>query len=69
MNIIKKITISLSESDVREIVAEYLARQGYKVSKTDVQLIVGNEWHGYGMDEHQVAVFKECSVIIKGEIK
>lgn len=69
MNVNKTITISLSETDVKVIVAQYLNHEGYKVSPEDVKLEVGNEWRGYGMSEHQVPCFKGCSVVLKGETK
>lgn len=65
MNIENKITITLSETDVKEIVAEYLTKQGYNVTINNVSLNVGIDWVGYGMDEHQVARFKECVAVVK----
>lgn len=67
MNIESKITITLSENDVKEIVADYLNKKGYKVSVDNVTLSVGIDWVGYGMDEHQVARFKECTAVVKGQ--
>ena len=67
MQIKKKLTISLTESDVKEIIADYVIQQGFKATKDDVNLVVGNEWHGYGMGEYQSPVFKECTVNVKGE--
>lgn len=69
MNITKKITISLSESDVKEIVADYIVQQGFKATPNDVELIVGTEWRGYGMGEYQTTCFNECRVTVKGETK
>lgn len=63
----KKMTISLSETDVKEIVADYMVAHGFKVTTEDVTLVVANEYRGYGMGEYQTAVFKECSVTVKGE--
>lgn len=65
MNIENKITITLTERDVKEIVADYLTGEGYKVSADNVTLSVGIDWVGYGMDEHQVARFKECVAVVK----
>ena len=65
MNIENKITITLTERDVKEIVAEYLTGKGYKVPADNVTLSVGIDWVGYGMDEHQVARFKECVAVVK----
>ena len=67
MNITKKITISLSEYDVKEIIAEYLTKEGYKVNPSGVNLVFGTKWVGYGMDEHQETYFKECTAVVKGE--
>lgn len=66
MDIEKKITITLSENDVKEIVAEYLTNKGYKVTPENVNLIVSNMWVGYGMSEHQQPYFKECTAVVKG---
>ena len=62
MKIVKSITITLSENDVKTIVAEHLKNEGYSVDVDKVILSVGNKWVGYGMDEHQVPYFKECTV-------
>lgn len=62
----KKMTISLSESDVKEIVADYMVANGFKVTTGDVKLTVEMEYRGYGMGEYQTAVFKECSVTVNG---
>lgn len=67
MKINKKLTISLCENDVKEIVADYLVQQGFKVTTTDVTLVVENEWHGYGLGEYHAPRFKECTVTVKGE--
>ena len=65
MNIENKITITLSENDVKEIVAEYLTEKGYKVTPANVTLSVGSTWVGYGMDEHLEACFEECVAVVK----
>lgn len=57
MNIKKNITIHLSEGDVKEIIADYLKKEGYSVEAEDVRLTVG-----YSMNEHY---FKEASVCCK----
>lgn len=67
MDIKKKIMIKLTELDVKEIVADYLTKEGYKVSADNVTLSVGNKWQGYGMGEQQVPYFKECTAVVKGE--
>ena len=67
MNIEQKITFTLTEDDVKSIVAEYLSEKGYSVSAKDVKLNVSNQWVGYGMDEHQVPCFESCTAVVKGE--
>ncbi len=67
LHIEKRMTMHLSEEDVKKIVAEYLSRKGYKVLADDVKLSVGTRLEGYGPMEHNVTYFKECSVEIKGE--
>lgn len=67
MKINKRLTISLTENDVKEIIADYIVQQGFKVTTEDVKLVVTSEWRGYGMGEYQSPCFKECTVTVKGE--
>lgn len=67
MNLKTKITITLSEDDVKEIVADYLTKNGYSATPNDVKLVCTNKWVGYGMDEHTEPAFKECVATVKGE--
>lgn len=62
MEIKKNITIELSENDVKEIIADYLQREGYKVTVDDVSLLVGSRTEGYGLAEHPVKYF-ECAYV------
>ena len=64
MNIEKKITISLSEDDVKNIVADYLVKEGYKVTSKDVNLSVKTKLEGYGLAEHQVTYFDGCTATV-----
>lgn len=65
MNIKKNITIHLSAGDVKEIIADYLKKEGYSVEAEDVRLTVGSRTVGYFMDEYDEHYFKEASVDIK----
>lgn len=67
MKLNKKMTITLSETDVKEIIADFLVAHGYEVTTEDVKLIVENRYFGYGMGEYQSPCFKECTVTVKGE--
>lgn len=58
MKLDKKITLTLDENEVKEIISLHLRCKGYDVR--DIELSVGTEWVGYGMDEHQVSRFKGC---------
>lgn len=62
MEIKKNITIELSENDVKEIIADYLQREGYKVTVDDVSLLVGLRTEGYGLAGHPVKYF-ECAYV------
>ena len=52
MNINKNITINLSEDDVKEIIADYCNKNGYKVKPDDVTLSIGSRCVGFGPGEH-----------------
>ena len=70
MNIENKITVTIAENELKEIVAEYLTEHGsFKFEPENVKIHVGLDWVGYGMDEHQEARFKECTVETKGVLK
>ena len=58
MEIKKNITINLSENDVKEIITDYLKREGYDVTVNDVTLSIGSRCEGYGDAEHEVNYFK-----------
>lgn len=65
MEIKKNITIELSENDVKEIIVDYLKREGYAVSIDNVSLSVGSRIEGYGIGEHEVNYFKAAYVKCK----
>lgn len=65
MEIKKNITINLSEDDVKQVIADYLKREGYDVTVNDVSLLVGSRLEGYGMAEHSVNYFKGAYVNCK----
>lgn len=69
MNFIRNVTITLRESDVKELIAEYLTEKGYPTTANDVLLHVGFETRGYGPNEQEICVFKECTAKVKGETK
>ena len=64
MQIKKNITIELSEKDVKEIIVDYLNKEGYKITVDDISFFVGSRIEGYGMGEHKVnyfrAAYKKC---------
>ena len=65
MEIKKNITINLSEDDVKQIIVDYLKREGYEVVVSDVSLSVGSRIKGYGMGEYSVEYFKGAYVNCK----
>ena len=62
MNIKKNITVELSEIDVKEIISDYLNKEGYVTTPEDVSLHVGSRIEGYGLGEHEVNYFK-CAYV------
>ncbi len=68
MNIKKNVTINLSEDDVKEIIAEYCNKNGYRVTVENVILFVGNRYVGYGTNEHKECYFGGCRVNVMDEI-
>lgn len=69
MNVIKNITIDLTEKDVKEIIAKYVNEnmQCNNVTVDDVTLSVGTRYEGYGPMEHEVVYFREATVRCKLE--
>ena len=65
MEIKKNITIELSENDVKEIITEYLKREGYTATVDDVRLSVGSRLEGYGVAEHPVNYFEGAFIKCK----
>lgn len=65
MEIKKNITIELSENDVKEIVADYLNKDGYNITADDVRLDVGSRTKGYGMYEYEELYFKGAFIKCK----
>lgn len=65
MEIKKNITINLSKEDLKQIIADYLVKDGYNVKPSDINFNVSSQLEGYGMAEHEVTVFKGCTVNCK----
>ena len=65
MEVKKNTTINLTEEDVKGIIADYLKREGYKVSANDVKLYVNKRWTDDYDDRYrnEVLYFEGCSVI------
>ena len=64
VNIKTKITFTLSEGDVKQIIANYItSHYGHgNVTKDNVELKIGSRCVGYYTDEHYEHYFKECVV-------
>lgn len=60
MEILNKITIELPQKDLKEIISDYIAKQGYKAEK--VEFSYGTRLEGYGMMEREMPYFDGCSV-------
>ena len=60
MEILNKITIELSQKDLKEIISDYIAKQGYKAE--NVEFSYGKRLEGYGMMEREMPYFDGCSI-------
>lgn len=58
MEIKKNITIELSENSVKEIIVDYLKKEGYQVNVEDVNFSIGTRYEGFGRTEHPVNYFE-----------
>lgn len=70
LNLKDKITasVTLSEDDVREIVAEYLTKHaGFKFEPEDIHLVTNYRWRKLGETEYPESYFKNCIAVTKGE--
>lgn len=65
MEIKKNITIELSENDVKEIIVDYLKREGYEVKVGDVDCSVGTRCEGFGRSETYIHYFKGAFIKCK----
>ena len=68
MNIVEKLSITLSEKDVKEIVAEYLTHKGYRVAADDIFFYIDREYR-YSPIEYEALVFEKCVAVVKGANK
>jgi len=64
MEIKKNLTIKLTEEDVKNIIADHLKKNGYKVSTDDVKLLVNKKWTDDYDERYQneVLYFESCVV-------
>ena len=69
MNVIKNITINLTEEDVKEIIAKYVTEnmQCNNVTTNDVTLSIGTKCEGPYRMERDVPYFREATVRCKWE--
>lgn len=65
MEIKKNITINLSDDDVKEIIVDYLKREGYDITTNDVSFSISSRCEGYGTAEHNVSYFKGACINYK----
>lgn len=65
MEVKRSITINLRETELKEIVAAHLNKEGYEVEPQNVTFRVSSEIEGYGPMEHEVTKFNGCIVTCK----
>ena len=62
MDIKARKILSLSADDIRQIIVEYLSKEGYNIKPNNINFKISEECHGYGMGEYYKTVFSGCSV-------
>lgn len=64
MEVKKNLTINLNEEDVKNIIADYLKKEGYNVSVNDVKLLVNKKWTEDYDERYQneILYFESCIV-------
>lgn len=65
MDIEENVTINLSTNDIKEILVDYLRKQGFSATHADIRFNIGKELVGYGAGEYEVAAFKGAAVKCK----
>ena len=68
MHIIKDIVIKLSEKDLKDIVSDYLRKEGYPVESDDVTFSHQTRLEGYGISERYVSYFGGAEIKYKEKI-
>jgi len=56
-----KMTLTLSEETINDIIKEYIINQGYKM-EGKISFKIGSRCEGYGMAEQEVVYFEGASV-------
>ena len=64
MEVVKSLTIKLSEEEVKTIISNYLKKEGYDVSTDDVNCLVSKKWtEDYNeLYQNEVLCFDGCVI-------
>lgn len=62
MKVERTVKVELTADELKQIVAEYLRKDGFDAEKEDVTFNVGRHSEGFGMMEHEVIKFTGCTV-------
>lgn len=69
MEITRTLTVNLPKEEIAEIIKEYLVKEGFDVSETDIEFKLKTFSVGYGRDERDVTEFAGCEVTCKLKTK
>lgn len=70
MNIQNEITVTITENQLKEIIAEYLTEHGsYEFEPQNVTFNVGIEWPADSFGENPVIRYVDCTAVTKGVLK
>ena len=67
MKVKKNININLSEDDVKQVIIDYLKKDGYEVIKDDINFSIGIRLAGHRFAEYKQPYFKGVCVSSSSE--
>lgn len=62
MKIKKNVTMNFTPTALKQIILDYLKKDGYIVKTSDINFHVDTEYRGDDMTGREVIIFKGCSV-------
>jgi hypothetical protein len=67
MEVTKSVHINLTESEVKDIIREYLHAKGHEVSNDNIEFTMSRVSCGFGINEVNKIHFHGCKIRVEGE--